>query len=94
MVQLSYLYMTAGKTIALTIGTFVSKVISLLFNMLSVCHSFSSKEQESFNFMTAVALQSDFGTQENKVCYCFRCFPIYLPQSDGTGYHILSVFQC
>ena len=35
MVQLSHLYMTTGKTIALTIRTFVSKVISLLFNLLS-----------------------------------------------------------
>ena len=35
MVQLSHLYMTAGKTIALTLWTFVSKVMSLLFNMLS-----------------------------------------------------------
>ena len=35
MVQLSHAYMTAGKTIVLTIWTFVSKVISLLFNMLS-----------------------------------------------------------
>ena len=34
-VQLSYLYMTTGKSIALTIGTFVSKVMSLLFNTLS-----------------------------------------------------------
>ena len=35
MVQLSHPYMTTGKTIALTIWTFLSKVISLLFNMLS-----------------------------------------------------------
>ena len=35
MVQLSHLYMTAGKSIALTIRTFVNKVMSLLFNMLS-----------------------------------------------------------
>ena len=35
MVQLSHLYMTTGKTIALTIQTFVGKVISLLFNILS-----------------------------------------------------------
>ena len=34
-VQLSYPYMTTGKTIALTRWTFVRKVISLLFNMLS-----------------------------------------------------------
>ena len=35
MVQLSHSYMTNGKTIALTIWTFVSKVMSILFNMLS-----------------------------------------------------------
>ena len=35
MVQLSHLYMTTGKTIALTRWTFVGKVMSLLFNMLS-----------------------------------------------------------
>ena len=35
MVQLSHLYMTTGKTIALTIWTFVGKVMSLLFNTLS-----------------------------------------------------------
>ena len=35
MIQLSYLYMTTGKTIALAIWPFVSKVITLLFNMLS-----------------------------------------------------------
>ena len=34
-VQLSHLYMTTGKTIALTRWTFVGKVMSLLFNMLS-----------------------------------------------------------
>ena len=35
MVQLSHPYMTIGKTIALTTRTFVDKVMSLLFNMLS-----------------------------------------------------------
>ena len=35
MVQLSHLYMTSGKTIALTRWTFVSKVMFLLFSMLS-----------------------------------------------------------
>ena len=33
MVQLSHLYMTTGKIVALTIWTFVSKVMSLLFNI-------------------------------------------------------------
>ena len=35
MVQFSHLYMTTGKTIALTRQTFAGKVMSLLFNMLS-----------------------------------------------------------
>ena len=35
MVQLSHPYMTTGKTIALSIWTFVGKVMSLFFNMLS-----------------------------------------------------------
>ena len=35
MVQLSHSYMTTGKTLALTLQTFVSKVMSLLFNILS-----------------------------------------------------------
>ena len=35
MIQLSHPYMTTGKTIALTRQTFVSKVMSLLFNILS-----------------------------------------------------------
>ena len=36
-VQLSHPYMTTGKTIALTRQTFVDKVMSLFFNMLSIC---------------------------------------------------------
>ena len=35
-VQLSHPYMTTGKTIVLTSGSFVSKVMSLLFNMLTI----------------------------------------------------------
>ena len=36
MAQILHLYMTTGKTIALITWTYVSKVISLLFNMLSM----------------------------------------------------------
>ena len=36
MVELSHPYMTTGKTIALTVWTFVGKVMSLFFNMLFV----------------------------------------------------------
>ena len=52
-----------------------------------VGHSFSSKEQASFNFMAAVTVCSDFGAQENKICHCF---PICLPWSDGTGCYDLT----
>ena len=73
MVQLSR--MTTGKIIALTRWTFVSKVMSLLF----ISHSFSSKEQVTFNFLAAVTVCSVFGAQENKVCHYFHFSPICLP---------------
>ena len=38
MVQLSHLFVTTGKNVALTIGTFVDKVTLLLFNILSRQH--------------------------------------------------------
>ena len=84
--------MTTGKTIALTIQTFVSEVMFLLFNMLLGLSYFFSKEQASFNFMAAVTVPSDFGAQENKICHCFHLFPFYVPGSDGTRCHDLSPF--
>ena len=47
----------------------------LWFLICYVCHSFSSKEQASFNFMAAVTVYSDFEAQENKICHCFQIFP-------------------
>ena len=44
-----------------------------------VCHIFLSKEQVSFNFMAAVAVCSDFGAQENKICSLFPIFSPLLP---------------
>ena len=67
MVLLSHPCMTTGKAIALTICTFVSKVMSLF--ALQVCFGLPSKEQESFNFMALVTVCSDFGAQENKIFY-------------------------
>ena len=69
MVQLSHPYMATGKTIALTQQTFVGKVMSLLFNMLSRF----VWEQASFNFMSAVTTRSDFGAQENSL----SLFPLF-----------------
>ena len=37
-----------------------------------VCHSFPSKEQVSFNFMAAITVSNNFGTQEYKICHCFH----------------------
>ena len=44
-VQLSHVYMTTGKSIALTRGTFVGKVMSLLLNLLSRLVNFSSRSK-------------------------------------------------
>ena len=89
-VQLSHPYMTTGKTIALTIWTIISKVMSLLFNMLSRFVITFLPMSNCLNFMAAVTVHNDFEAQENKVCHCFHCFPIYLPLSDGARCHDLS----
>ena len=78
-VQLSYPYMTTGKSIALTIWTFIGKVMSLLFNRLSRFFiAFFPKEQVSFNLMAAVTICSDFGAEENKILSLLPIFPFYL----------------
>ena len=59
MVQLSHLYMTTGKTIALTVQTFVGKVMSLLFNMLSRFVIAFLSRNKSLNFVVAVTVLSD-----------------------------------
>ena len=74
MVQFSHLYMTTGGTIALSIWTFVSKVMSLLFNMLSRFVVAFLPRSKCLNFMAAVTVHSDFGAQENKICHCFYFF--------------------
>ena len=70
MAQLSQTYMTTVKAIVLTIRTFVGKVTSLLFNMLSrFVIVFLPRRKSLFNVVTAVIIHSDFGAQENKICY-------------------------
>ena len=53
-VQLSHPYMTTGKTIALTRQTFVDKVMSLLFNMLSRLVITFLPRSKHLNFMAAI----------------------------------------
>ena len=79
MVQLSHPYVTTGKTIALTTWTFVGKVMSLLFNMLSsLIITFLPRNKH----LLISWLQSPSAVilEPNKIkSHCFHCFPIYLP---------------
>ena len=65
-VQLSHPYMTTGKTIALTSWTFVGKVMSLLFNMLSRLVIVFLPRSKCL-LKAAVTICNDFGAQKNKV---------------------------
>ena len=66
-VQLSHLYMTTGKTIAVTRRPLLANKCLCFLICCLVGHNFSSKEQVSFNFMAAVTICSDFGAPQNKV---------------------------
>ena len=84
-VQLTHPYVTTGKTMALTRWTFVSKLMSLLFNMLSrLVIAFLPRSKclliSWLQLPSGVILEPP----KKKVCYCFHCFPIYLPCSDGS----------
>ena len=79
-VQLSHPYMITGETTALTRQTFAGKVMSLLFNMLSsLVIAFLPRSNRLLISWLQSPPCSDFGVQENKVCHCFHCLPIYLP---------------
>ena len=78
-VQLSHPYMATGKTIALTRQTFVDKVMSLHFIMLSrLVVTFLPRSK----YLLISWLQSPSAVIFEltvKVSHCFHCFPIYLP---------------
>ena len=78
-VQLSHPYMTTGKTIALTRWTFVGKVMSLPFNMLSrlVITSLPRSKHRSISRLQSPS--SVILELKKIVCHCFHCFPIYFP---------------
>ena len=87
-VQLSHPYMTNGKTIALTRWTFVGKVTSLLFNMLSrlVITFFPRSKCLLISWLqspSAVILES----KKIKSDTVSTVFPVYFPSSDGTRCH-------
>ena len=89
-VQLSHLYMTTGKTIALIRRTFVDKVMSLLVNMLSrLVITFLSRSKRHLISWLQTPFAMILEPRKNKVSHCFYYFPIYLPWSIGTGCHDL-----
>ena len=68
MVQLSHPYIATGKTIELTIWTFVNKLMFLLFNMLSsFVIAFLYRSKHLLIPLLLVTIHSDFGAQENKM---------------------------
>ena len=72
-VQISHPYITTGKTIALTVRTFLGKVRSLLFNMLSrFVMAFLPKSKHLLISWLWSLSAVIFGAQENKVCYYFQ----------------------
>ena len=82
-VQLSHPYMTTGKTIALIRWTFVSKIMSVVFNMLSrlVIALLARSKRILISWLqspSAVILESK---KESLSLF------LYLPWSDGTWYH-------
>ena len=80
MVQLSHPNISAGKTIAFTLWTFVGKVMSLLFNMLSrFVIAFLSRSKHLLISWLQSLFSVIFGDQEEKICHYFQIFPIYLP---------------
>ena len=79
LVQLSYPYMTTGKTIALTIWTFVSKVMSLLFNTLPrFIIAFLPKSKLLLISWLQSMPMTFFEARENKIGRYFHFFPICL----------------
>ena len=94
-VQLSHPYMATGKTVALTTRTFVGKVISLLFNMLSglVITFLPSSKRLLISWLQSPSVVI-LEPKKNKVWHCFHCFPIYFPWSNGTRCHDLSFLKC
>ena len=89
-VQLSHPYMTTGKTIALTLWTFVDKVLSLLFNTLSRFVIAFLPRSKGLLISWLQSLSTVLLEPKKIVFHCFHCFPNYLPWSNGTRCHDLS----
>ena len=78
MVQLSHPCMTTGKTIALTIQMFVSKVMSLLFNTLSRLITAFLPRSKNLLISWLQSPSTVILEPTKIVCHCFHFFPFYL----------------
>ena len=93
MVQLSQPLVTTGKTIDLTIWTFIDRVTFLLFStLLRFVTAFLAKKRISSDFMAAVTIYIDFCAQEQKVCHYFQLSPCISHEIMGLDVMILVVF--
>ena len=79
MAQHSHPYMTIGKTIALTVWTFVSKVMTLLFNMLSSLVIVFLPRIKHLLILWLQLPSAVILEPRKIVCHCLHCFSIYLP---------------
>ena len=78
-VQLSRVYMTTGKTTALTRQIF-GKIMSLLFNMLSRLVIAFLPRSKRLLLISWLQSPSAVILEPKKIaCHCLHCFPIYLP---------------
>ena len=89
-VQFTHPYMTTRKTIALTRWTFLGKIMSVVFNMLSRLEVTFLPRSKCLLISWLQTPSSVILEPPNKVSYCFHCFAIYLLWSDGTRNHNLS----
>ena len=87
MVQLSHLYRTTGNTIALTLQTFVDKVMSLLFNMLSGFVIAFLPKSKCLWFHGCSRHSQWFWSSRKWTLSLFPHFPLLFARSDGTRWH-------
>ena len=78
-VQLSHSYMTTGKNTALTTQTFVCKVMSLLFNVLSRLVTAFLPRSKCLLILWLQSPSAVIWEPKKIVCHCFHCISIYLP---------------
>ena len=78
MVQLSHLYTTTGETTALTRWTFVGKLMSLLFNMLSRFVIAFLLRSKCLLISWLPSLSTVILEPKKIVCHCSHFFPMYL----------------